>query len=167
MSKFTRPRRSEIAAIALVGVLAITGCAGSNPVEDALDGADTSAVEKAVEDAVKAQGEDIDIDLNNDGTMPEGFPADVPVIDGKIDDSSGLVNDDGAAWIVVFEVEDSGSAFESALAKLEDAGFTANGEIDGDDLRMHSFEKSDLQVVVSEYPEDSSVGYSVTQAKAG
>lgn len=103
------------AALALsVAVLlapALTGCMG-NPVEQLVEG--------AAEQAGGGQ-----VDLNSDGGLPDGFPAEVPLFDGEV--VSGLSAGVGGTqtWTVQVRVDDAESAFQSINDQLVAAGYEA------------------------------------------
>lgn len=106
--------RSRTAAIALGSVLllglpAFTGCA-------------------AVEGIIEQQtGGDVDLGGN---TVPDDFPAEVPLAEGEIVNGSAIAAAEGKVWNVLINVTDP-AAPESIAAQLEAAGFTSvsTGEV--------------------------------------
>jgi hypothetical protein len=105
-----RPRR--LAAVALAATLLVaapltlTGC---------------SMVEGIIESQTGG-----DIDLGGT-TVPDDFPADVPLADGEIVNGSAIASDGGEkVWNVLITVSDP-AAPDSIAAQLEGAGFTAPG----------------------------------------
>ena len=105
-----------ILALALAAVLtpSLTSCA--NPVEQLVEG----AVEQA------GGG---DVDLNSDGGLPDGFPAnEVPLYDGEVIGGMGAGTvDSGGGWTVIVKVdEEREPAFQSIDAQLKGAGFEAS-----------------------------------------
>ena len=166
----TNTIRGEAAALGLIGALALAGCSGSAPegnTQDENRGNDnTHAIERIIEDAAAQEGQDLDLDLDAGGKLPEGFPDDVPVIDGRIDQSTRISLGEGTSWMVEFEVDDPDAGFDEAEQLLLDAGFESTAEIDTDGAKMRYFAKGDLQVYLAFNPGDHtpSVMYNVTQA---
>ena len=104
MASRTRPLTAAIAlTAALVLSPALTGCGMlEGIIEQASDGA-------------------IDVSM---GSLPDGWPAEVPVIDGEIIVGGAADTDDGTpGWNVTITVDDA-AAFDAIAAQLEDAGFT-------------------------------------------
>jgi hypothetical protein len=105
-----------ILALALAAVLtpSLTSCA--NPVEQLVEG----AVEQA------GGG---DVDLNSDGGLPDGFPAnEVPLYDGEVIGGMGAgTAETGGGWTVIIAVEDDREAvFTSIDQQLTAAGFESS-----------------------------------------
>lgn len=98
--------------VAIVLALAITpalsGCFG-NPLEQIIEG---------------ATGGDVDLGGNS---VPEGFPAEVPLIQGEILFGGSIGNDEGRIWNVTIKVAGA-AALDEIVAQLEGAGFTASAE---------------------------------------
>lgn len=128
----TRLRRALVAPLVLVALASMTGC-GSDDVAE-------NRAEDAIEDA---SGGDADVDIDGDeveittsegtvtmgkGELPDGFPDDIPVIDGEIVSAMGAADQ---GFVVALTVDDPEAAFEEAVAELEGAGFA---EEDGGDM---------------------------------
>jgi hypothetical protein len=97
-----------IMSFSLTGALALAGCGGSGSVAD-------KAAEEIIEQQARQDGQEVDVELNSDGgtftvkakedgtqinfgeqgaTLPEGWPADVPVAEGiKISMSQSSTSD--------------------------------------------------------------------------
>ena len=104
MKNTLRTRLTATAAIlsALVIAPALAGC---------------SVVESVVEGAT---GGDVQI---GGTSIPEGFPAEVPVYDGDILNGSSITKNGETVFNVVVKVDDT-SVFETIKTELSDAGFT-------------------------------------------
>jgi hypothetical protein len=107
----------KFVTLALSGALmlgvapALVGCSAEQLVQD--------AVGNAIQDATG-------IDVNVGGkTLPEGFPAEVAIVNGEISLSGGLGLGAEKVWTVGVIVADLTAGFEEAKTKLLDAGFTA------------------------------------------
>ena len=101
-----RPAVVVLAAVLLVGGPALTGC---------------SMVEGIIESQT---GGDVDLGGN---TVPDDFPAEVPLAAGEVVNGSAISADGGErVWNVLINVPDS-SAPESIAAQLEGAGFVSPG----------------------------------------
>jgi hypothetical protein len=102
------PRVAAVAlgAILLVGVPVLTGC---------------SMIEGIIE---QQTGGDVDLGGN---TVPEDFPAAVPLADGEVVNGSKITGGGGeTVWNVLMNVSDA-AAPDSIAAQLEGAGFTSVG----------------------------------------
>lgn len=100
-----------------------------------------------VEGIIETQtGGDIDLGGN---TVPDDFPADVPLADGDIVNGSAIASDGGEkVWNVLINVADP-SAPDSIAAQLEGAGFTSPGVGDvTDEGGTLQYVKDDLVVNV-------------------
>lgn len=106
--KRTRVAVPMAIAAALLSVPLLAGCANVN---DAVGSAVSGAVQDATGGAVTV------------GSMPEGWPTEVPVIEGDI--VGGGKNPDGTAgWVVVIK-STAADPVVDAQAQLEAAGFEA------------------------------------------
>lgn len=109
-------RKRVTVPLAIVIALAIT---------PALSGCFANPIEQLVEGATGGN-----VDLGG-GSLPEGFPTDVPVIDGEIVFGMSLGNvTDGQAWNVTVKVADA-SAIDTIKSELSGAGFTENAAMAG------------------------------------
>lgn len=100
----TRTRTILLAAVILVGVMpALAGCSVRDVVDTATGG------------QVQLPG----------SSLPDDFPAEVPLYDGEVLSGAGLGNADGKIWNVGVRVPDAGAVDEIQTA-LSDAGFVTN-----------------------------------------
>jgi hypothetical protein len=125
------PRVAAVAlgAVLLVGLPALTGC---------------SMIEGIIE---QQTGGDVDLGGN---TVPEDFPAEVPLADGDVVNGSKITGSGGeTVWNVLMNVSDP-AAPESIAAQLEGAGFTSAGTGGGvsDSGGTLTYTKDDLVVNV-------------------
>jgi hypothetical protein len=130
----TRTRRfSTVIAIATALVLAppLSGC---------------SNLEGIIE---QATGGEVDVSM---GSLPDGWPAEVPVIEGQILFGGTADTDDGTpGWNVTIKVE-SETAFDAIAADLIGAGFESvdAGELDGGDtITSGAFKNDNYGVLVA------------------
>jgi hypothetical protein len=135
----TRTRKLLTVSIASVLVLgiapALVACSPQQLVQD--------AVENAVKDVTG-------IDVNIDGTtMPEGFPAEVPVISGDIGVSGSLGVGADQVWTVSFTVPDLAAAFEEATGKLLSAGFASDFDATVEGASTGSFSNASFTAIVT------------------
>ena len=104
-------------------------------------------VQDAVENAVK---DVTGIDVNIDGkTMPEGFPAEVPVISGEIGVSGSLGVGADQIWTVSFAVPDLAVAYDEAKSKLLAAGFASDFDATTDGVATGSFSNASFTALVT------------------
>ena len=130
----TRTRRLTTAiaiASALVFAPVLTGC---------------GALEGIIE---QATGGEVNVSMGN---LPDGWPAEVPVIDGEILIGGTTTTDDGTpGWNVTIKVE-SEETFAEIAAQLTDAGFESvdAGELDGGDaITSGAFKNANYGVLVA------------------
>jgi hypothetical protein len=99
-------------------------------------------------------------------SVPDDFPAEVPLIDGEVVYGGGLGSGEGKVWNVTIKVADL-SAFDTISASLTEAGFTppptGSGELEGGIGGAFENAKYGLLVVVSKDGSDGFVAnYTVT-----
>src|SRR4051794_30429216 len=112
MSPLTRFRRAALALLAgAVLVPALAACGGGNPIEGLIE-----------------QGSGGSVQLGG-GSVPKGFPAEVPLYDGEILYGIAVGDDPGKAFNVTVRIPDS-AAGEQIRTDLEAAGFTLVGGSD-------------------------------------
>jgi hypothetical protein len=127
----TRTRLTTAVALASALVLApmLTGC---------------GALEGIIE---QATGGDVNVSI---GQLPDGWPTEVPVINGDIIGGGTAKSDDGTpVWNVTIKVE-SEETFAEIQAQLEAAGFASvdAGELDGGDTITSGAFKNDTYGVL-------------------
>lgn len=108
--------KSMIVAVALTTALAFTGCS-TNPGTQPDDGG-ASGIDGTEELAEKAAEDGVDIQV--DGDLPQDFPDEVPLVDGKVQGATGTA---GMEWAVFLDVDDAESSINLAREKLMGAGF--------------------------------------------
>ena len=130
--------------------------------------------DELVTDNAKVSRDDGDITIETtDGTvksstdakLPEGFPADVPLIDGTIINAVSITESDQRGWTVMITTDASpADAAAEVKAQLTAAGFTVNGTTDAGQMVQLILESSSYQILagVSNYGEsETSVSYTV------
>ena len=154
------------AVVSGVTVLALAGC--GNAVEGLAEG----AVERALENEI---GSSADVEVDEDGftidtdegsisagsgSVPEDFPADVPLPDGEVSFSQRLETADGLGWSVVIATSgEAGSVGQQIRSDLENNGFDVEESTqfsgEGGSGGTILAERSDLSVLVVVTADDS------------
>ena len=128
----TRLVRSASALLLAGGVVVgLTACGDGSMVDNIVGSAVDQGVESVrgtVEDAV---GDVLGgASVSTDGTLPDSFPTDVPLLDGTV--RGGGAGPEGTGWVAQLTVG-SLDDFATAQTQLEGAGYTASGvNVDGD-----------------------------------
>jgi len=104
-------------------------------------------------------------------SVPDDFPAQIPLISGNVIFGTGLGNDDGKVWNVAIEVAGA-SAMDSIKAQLESAGFESIGEMDSsEETSSGIFTQDPYGILVVVAPNQDKNGfvanYTVTFTKEG
>ncbi|WP_207453483.1 hypothetical protein [Desertivibrio insolitus] len=86
------------------------------------------------------------VDFTTDGALPDGFPADVPLVSDDVVRGGTAAN--GAGWAAQVRVADA-SAFADAQSLLEGAGYTASGVSADADAGFGIFTSTDYRVVLT------------------
>ncbi|UFU06760.1 hypothetical protein [Ruania halotolerans] len=168
-------RRSTVCAMAAAIALAtVAGCSVDSLIEE--------GVERAVEEAAEAEGENVDVDLDSEdggfvvesdegsfsvgGDLPDSFPGeDIPLIDGEILSASAMQSDGASGWAV--QIQATGAdAFERAQQALEGAGFGESGEsfsMSSGDLEMVGLDNGHWQVLLASIEGEGVVSYTVNE----
>ncbi|WP_010203084.1 hypothetical protein [Salinibacterium sp. PAMC 21357] len=151
MTTHTTLTKSTIVAVALATTLSLSGCF-ANPIDQLTDKIGSGIAEEGAEKLIEgATGSDIDIDA--DGTMPEDFPDEVPIVDGNIEAAVGLTIDGQQTWTVTFIVDDARSSVNAARKTIVDAGFEESLWSDSY-LIMGMFSNDAYQITVSAYADE-------------
>ena len=133
--------------MAVAGMAVLSGCSGET-VGNAVDGA-----------VNEATGGDVSLG----GQLPEGWPEEIPVIDGNIGFGASNTADGDRGWVVTVT---SGAAdpLADATAKLEAAGFSADTSNTANvgDAGVAALANENWSVVVAGTPEG--VLYTVSPA---
>jgi hypothetical protein len=135
--------KRKILTLALVGALTLgatpllAACSPQQLVQD--------AVQNVVEDATG-----VDVDLNIDGkTLPDDFPAEVPLISGEITLSGALGTGGDKVWTVAISASDLAAGYDEAKSKLLGAGYAADFDLAQDGTYSGSFSNGSYYVLVT------------------
>lgn len=146
-TRFTAP---IAIVIALAMAPALSGCFG-NPIESIIEG---------------ATGGDVDL---GGTSIPEGFPSEVPVVDGAIQFGGSIADGTSKIFNVTVKVS-GGSPVDAIKADLEAAGFTAETEFSGDAAEggtlIYTSDAWGVLVVVAAEGSDWIVNYTVTSTES-
>lgn len=131
----TASRALAVATSALL-VLGSAGCGADTLAEKATE----KAAEKAIEEAASSEGVDVDLDTEDGeisietsdgsftsgtGSLPDGFPDDVPVLDGEVLSGAASQQNGTTSYVVTIVVAATmEEAMTGAVAELERAGYT-------------------------------------------
>jgi hypothetical protein len=147
-------RNRFIAPAAIVlALLAAPALAGCSQVESLIEGATGGNVELPGQ------------------SIPEGFPSEVPVVEGEIQLGAALSEGESTVYNVTVKVAGE-SPVESIKADLEGAGFTTQTEFSGDATEggtlVYASDAWGVLVVVGKDPSGSGwiVNYTVTSTEA-
>jgi hypothetical protein len=118
-------RVTSAALIAAGLVLPLAACSGEGVVDNIVRGIVGDQIDQFSE-GVQEQIQDAlgGVDFTTDGALPDGFPAEVPLVSDEVIRGGSAAN--GAGWAAQVRVADA-SVFSDAQAQLEQAGFTASG----------------------------------------
>jgi len=132
-------RTAPVAAIVGLGLaVSLSGCF-ANPLEQITEGIVEGGVEQIIEDQT---GVDVDID-GSGASLPDGWPAEVPVPAGTIQASAAA---DGTFFVTMqtASAADAEAGYQDLLAN----GFTETSTLDlGNDSKTFSAENETLTVV--------------------
>lgn len=133
--------------MAVAGLALLAGCSGEGV---------GSAVNGAVNEATGG-------DVSLGGQLPEGWPAEIPVIDGDIGFGAGNTADGDQGWVVTV-TSDAADPLADATARLETAGFSADASATANvgDSGVAALTNETWDVVVAGTPEG--VLYTVSPA---
>lgn len=137
-------RRLLVATVAscLLLVPAVSGCS-FNPLESVIEG---------------ATGGNVDL---GGTSVPDDFPAEVPLVDGEVTSAFGVGKAPEKVWNVTIEVADA-SALDTIKAQLEAAGFSSDlddASVGGISGGMYSNGTYSVLIVVAE---DGKEGWAAT-----
>ncbi|TFC91025.1 MULTISPECIES: hypothetical protein [Cryobacterium] len=109
------PNRVRVLAVAVAALALLSGCSGEG-VGGAVNGVVT-----------EASGGDVSLG----GQLPDGWPADIPVIEGDLGFGAANSTDGGRGWVVTVTT-DAADPLSDATTVLEAAGFSADTANIGD-----------------------------------
>jgi hypothetical protein len=130
----------------MTGTIALTislaGC-GSNPIDNAIDSASDQVAENGTEEVIEdLSGGSMDVELDS---LPEGFPANVPMVEGDILVATTMTG--GLGYTVSITVGgDTATATEQVKADFADWEETSPWN---DDLQAGMYDDDDWGVTVS------------------
>ncbi len=138
--------RLTSAALLSTGLmLSLTACGGLT--DNVIEGVIGNEVEQFSEGAQEQLREALGgVDFTTDGTLPAGFPSDVPLVSEDV--VRGGTAAGGAGWAAQVRVPDA-SAFADAQAQLEAAGYSASGVSADADAGFGIFTSPDYRVVLT------------------
>ena len=149
-----RPGRTRLVRSA-TGLLLAAGLVGGLTACSSLDNVVGSAVDQGVESVrgtvEGAVGDAVSealggASVSTDGTLPESFPAEVPLLDGTV--RGGGAGPDGSGWVAQLAVA-SLDDFATAQAALEAAGYSAAGVNVDADTALGTFTGPTYRVVLT------------------
>jgi hypothetical protein len=169
---------TRIFALAAVTALGLAACGGEDLSE--------RAAEEIVEQQLEQDGQDVDIDLNDDGDgairvegsdgdvevqfdedggidLPDNFPDDVPLPEGlNIQSASSLDAPEGATFILTGTVDgDFADATDAYASALESAGFTQQSMTESTDGTFFAFVSAAWNISGGIYPDTTGEGGTV------
>ncbi len=139
MSRRVRSRRTNTANAALPAVLMLAllgGCTGGDEPEPDADPSDSSQA---------PSGDETPLQVEADG-LPEDFPRDeVPVVDGQIVSVSAPEGGEDDAYTLLLYLGDTTrvEAVSDAVGMLEDAGWSSQTTVDGEEPATQVLTKPD------------------------
>ena len=143
----------SVAALALAAglVAGLTACGDGSPVDNIVGGAIDSSVEGltgTVQQAVEDAADEVlgGAGITTDGTLPESFPAEVPLVEGTV--RGGGAGPDGSGWVAQVTVSGA-DRFAAAQQRLEAAGYTGSGVDSDADSGFGTFTGSQYRVVLT------------------
>lgn len=140
--------RSATVATLLAATMMLGGCF-SNPLDEVVEQIDEAAAEEEPAEAVEVEIEDSDgeVGIESGNTVPDGFPAEVPYIDGRIIVGQAAGTGDNKLWSLGIAVEDVEAAFAEQVELVRAEGFELG--FDSPDGHLKQFSKDGLALSVS------------------
>ncbi|QYF74194.1 hypothetical protein [Cryobacterium sp. PAMC25264] len=135
----TRPLRMALALVALLAVgPALAGCSDAQ-VQDAVNGAVQGAT---------------DGDVSLGGALPDGWPAEIPVIEGEIKFGAGNTTNGDQGWVVTI-ASSAADPLADAKQMLVDAGFEADTSTSANvgDVGVQSLTNASFRVTIAGTPD--------------
>ena len=128
----TRKKTATIAVAALIAFAGVGGLAGCTQASNMVNGAVQSA-----------SGGDVSLG----GSLPSGWPEEVPVIDGELMFGAGGIAD-GTGWVVTVK-STATDPLADAQALLQDAGFSVDAAAQGSQAGVVSMKNANYTVVIA------------------
>ena len=153
-----------IAAAAAAGLLAVslTGCF-TNPLDMITGGSDDGAIPSGADELIEGiTGGGVDVEF---GSMPENFPAEVPVVSDSVIQSTSINSEDGSGMMVV--VSDPRSFAELVQQVRDDFSdwdevmWTEMGELVNGSFTLDDSLTVNVGVAEASEGEDTTVSYMV------
>jgi hypothetical protein len=170
-------RRMRMAAAAVVvGCTTIGLAACGNVAEKVAEKATERAIESETggnadvdlddDGSFKVRSDDGSFEVTSDGSLADGFPTDVPLVDGTVQASWSSKDGTAEAWWVTLEVDDAQVAYADAKDALAGAGYEITGTYEGTTndqfgANLTAQGEWDVNVVVAE-GDPSTVSYALT-----
>lgn len=173
-----RTRRNNTAravGIAAIAAIALAACSSEDIAE--------RATEEIVEQQLEGDGQDVDVDLGDDGAggikvegsggdvevqfdegggvdLPDDFPSEVPLPDGlSIQQASSVDAPEGKTFIINGTVDgEFGDATDAYKSALESAGFTQQSMTESTDGTFFAFVADGWAVSGGMYPDTTGTG---------
>ena len=135
----TSPLRMGLALVALLAAgPVLAGCSDAQ-VQDAVNGAVQGAT---------------DGDVSLGGALPDGWPAEIPVIDGEIKFGAGNTTNGDQGWVVTI-ASSASDPLADAKQMLVDAGFEADTSTSANvgDVGVESLKNASFRVTLAGTPD--------------
>ena len=177
----TTKMRVSVAVAVATGALVLASCSPGDLIGSAIE----KGVEKGVEAAsggeididkdsgtISISGEDGELSIGGGAGLPDGFPDEVPLIDGEIGGGMRVSEGDTDGFMASVNAKGSISdVYDKATGLLEDAGFTEQASSDMGGMRTVAYEpKDDIATLAVNFIEDTEEGgvvvsYTVSKEK--
>lgn len=150
---FRRRLALTAAAVSLLGLLA--ACSGGDDeglrvTDDSSPGAALSAAPTVSGDANNFKVESESGNVTGTTGLPEGFPSDIPLVDGNLVQGTRIEGAQGNGWTVSFLVPRPVETVQGEITKqLTGAGFAAGNVSAADGFAQASFTQGKRQIIVS------------------
>ena len=137
-------RKPVLAAAVLASALTLTGCF-PNPLDQFTGSTNNDSVEQGVGDIIDGMtGGELDVETGS--TLPDDFPAEVPLVDGKLVMATGMTVEGSRSWMLAIAVDDPDANFTRAQEALLSAGFEEIALQDTDNLRLGIYQSDSFRV---------------------
>lgn len=146
-----------VVGLSLATLPLLSACNPAQIVQDAAG----NAIKNAVKDAT---GVDVAT-----GSLPDGWPASVPVVSGEVQQGGSVDLGNGSSFEASIKVSDVATATAEAKSQMAGAGFTADTEMDLDGSFMGSYSNAEYNVTITigKTGNDSTAAYVVMPVSGG